>query len=45
MPDANAESKKADAEIAENRKSTAKDKLEWMKKFHLIVGQSSHYRE
>lgn len=29
----------------EMQKPTAKDKLEWMKKFHLIVGQSSHYRE
>lgn len=29
----------------EKQKPIAKDKLEWMKKFHLIVGQSSHYGE
>ena len=29
----------------EKQKPTAKDKLEWMKRFHLIFGQSSHYRE
>lgn len=29
----------------EKQKPIAKDKLEWMKKFHLIFGQTSHYRE